>query len=188
MTLQDLINVLIASGANVAQIKQGLDLYESITNGADDAAPRSSTAGQREHARRETYVQDTAVCKASALADWVPFGTAAQHLGIAPDALARKMDGAALASMEWHMAPPLVYLPQVRHFCQTGRVQRVEPDKFFAGWDRQQAIADRLGVNAIRLFELADAGRVAVYKPHMRLVIMNEAEVRAMLRANGVID
>jgi hypothetical protein len=110
------------------------------------------------------------------LRDWRSVGDAAKELGCTVDEVMSICQTGGLACIDFAYATSLVHVRQIAYYIEHQQVLDVDTS-VFQEWKRQADIARDTGLSASELSKMIAAGKIAVYKPDNRIVLLNEREV-----------
>jgi hypothetical protein len=108
---------------------------------------------------------------------WKTVEACAEELGRDLDDIIPKVTDKTLTSKRYSPNFTLVHVGQVEHWFKTGLKLDNISTSVFDGWLRQAEIVAKYNITAQDLSLWATKGKIAVFKPAPRLVLLNEQEV-----------
>lgn len=133
----------------------------------------------REVAKREVFAQSTKRCSVIPLRDWRTVSDVAQENGLALDELDRLTNEVGFSVIKFTYADDLMHMRQVAYYLEYKRLLEVD-STVFTEWKRLADISRDTEVRAQIISSLIADKKLAAYKPHPRIVLVNEREVYAV--------
>jgi hypothetical protein len=127
-------------------------------------------------AHEEVIARSTKRANVLPLRDWRTVEGSAEELGMKPDEVEKVITAGKLARVDFPYASALVHVRQIAYWCEHKRLLDVDMT-IFDDWKRQADISRETGVPAQVLSKMIADGKIAVYKPHPRIALLNEREV-----------
>lgn len=166
----------LIEGAARSEIDTLFDRGKGEAVAPSDEATNGKSGRTRKEAENPTLMQSSKRANVLALRDWMTMIDAAQYTGYAVKAIKTARDHGLLDVKHFDGAPDLVNVQQIAHAIEHFAKLPVDLT-VFDGWKRQSDLAADLGMFATELSKMVKAGSLAAYKPHPRLVLLNEHDV-----------
>lgn len=170
MTMQEFVQLVIDLGGSADHVMQALDIFKRASN-----AKVAQKADRRE-APFKPIAQSSARCSVLPLRDWLTPGQVAAQLGISASEVGRLVQRYDLDVVTMRQAPNLVHLRQIAYAQEHHKKLEIDIS-VFDGWSRQSNVADELDITAREISYWVHDGKIAAYKPHAKIVLINWMDV-----------
>lgn len=183
MSLREWFEFLLGMGADAEAMAEAAELHaRTVEMARNGVAPPAAEDDAQDRQRGGYTIPFEPVARSSKsvsvlpLTDWVPIPCAAERLGISTGDIKSVAERLSLNVVEYGHTSPLVHVRQVAYAFEHGRKLDVDV-RVFDAWERQSVLAAEMGVSDADVSDLWHDGKLAVYKPARRLVLLNEMEV-----------